>query len=183
MGDIFFTADTHFGHRNIITYANRPFASVEDMDEALVERWNERVRPDDRVYFLGDFSLRRGPVTGEILERLNGEIHVVWGNHDRPAYAIRERFASFHDYLQVRVGGQLIVCFHYAMRIWNQAHRGAWHLYGHSHGSLPDDPRARSMDVGVDCNDYYPFSFDEVAAHMEKKDYRPVDHHTPGRPD
>lgn len=181
MCNAWFTSDTHFGHRNIITYANRPFASVEEMDEALVDRWNERVRPGDLVYFLGDFTMRRAVVAREILSRLHGEIHAVRGNHDRSACAIRDRFASFQDYLQVTVGGQVIVCFHYAMRIWDKAHRGAWHLYGHSHGSLPDDPHARSMDVGVDCNDYYPFSFDEIARHMEKKDYRPVDHHTPWR--
>jgi calcineurin-like phosphoesterase family protein len=182
MGDVFFTADTHFGHRNIIAYANRPFACVEEMDEVLIQRWNERVRPGDRVYHLGDFSVCRGPKTGEILTRLNGEIHLVWGNHDRPAYAIRERFASYHDYLQITVCEQFIVCFHYAMRVWNKSHKGSWHLYGHSHGSLAEDPHARSMDVGVDCNDFYPFSFDEVADHMKGKEYRPVDHHTPGGP-
>ena len=126
MGEVFFTADTHFGHRNIIAYANRPFASVEEMDEVLIERWNERVRPHDVVYHLGDFSLTRGPRTGEILGRLHGEIHIVWGNHDRPAYAIRERFASCHDYLQITVEGQFIVCFHYALRVWNKSHRGSW---------------------------------------------------------
>ena len=182
MGEIWFTADTHFGHGNIIRYANRPFASVEEMDEALIERWNERVRPRDTVYFLGDLSLHRRARTEEIVDRLRGQIHVIRGNHDRPAYAIRERFTSFQDYLQVRVGDRFIVLFHYALRIWDKAHRGAWHLHGHSHGSLPDDPHARSMDVGVDCNDYYPFSFDDVAARMEAKDYRPVDHHTPWRP-
>ena len=179
MGEVFFTADTHFGHRNIIAYANRPFASVEEMDEVLIERWNERVRPHDVVYHLGDFSLTRGPRTGEILRQLNGEIHIVWGNHDRAAYAIRERFASCHDYLQITVEGQFVVCFHYALRVWNKSHRGSWQLYGHSHGTLPDDPHARSMDVGVDCNDFYPFSYDEVAQHMTTKEYRPVDCHTP----
>src|SRR3954447_14711520 len=169
MGDVFFTADTHFGHRNIIAYASRPFVCVEEMDEIMVQRWNERVRPGDRVYHLGDFSVCRGPKTGEILERLNGEIHLVWGNHDRPAYAIRERFASYHDYLQITVCEQFIVCFHYAMRVWNKSHKGSWHLYGHSHGSLPDDPHALSMDVGVDCNNFYPFSFEEVAFRMKDK--------------
>ena len=67
MGEMFFTADTHFGHRNIIAYANRPFASVEEMDEVLIERWNERIRPHDVVYHLGDFSLTRGPRTAETL--------------------------------------------------------------------------------------------------------------------
>jgi calcineurin-like phosphoesterase family protein len=179
MGEAFFTADTHFGHRAILSCTHRPFASVEEMDETLIERWNERVRPGDRVYHLGDFSVCRGLKTGEILDRLQGEIHLVWGNHDRPAYAIRERFASCHDYLQLTVARQFIVCFHYAMRVWNKSHRGAWHLYGHSHGTLPDDPHALSMDVGVDCNDFYPFTFDEVAQRIRPKDYRPVDHHTP----
>ena len=180
MAEAFFTADTHFGQRSIIDVANRPFGSVEEMDEALIERWNDRVRPGDRVYHLGDFAVCRGPKTGEILGRLNGEIHLVWGNHDRPAYAIRDRFASCHDYLQVTVEGQFIVCFHYAMRIWNKSHLGSWHLYGHSHGTLPDDPHSLSMDVGVDGNDFHPYSFEEVAQHMRTKHYRSVGCHVPG---
>src|SRR5687767_7599784 len=106
------------------------------MDEVLIQRWNDRVRPGDRVYHLGNFSVCRGPRTGEILDRLNGEIHLVWGNQDRPAYAIRDRFTSCHDYLQITAGEQFIVCFHY------EAHLGSWHLYGHSHGPLPDDLHA-----------------------------------------
>ena len=179
MGEAFFTADTHFGHRAILVSARRPFARGEEMDEALIERWNERVRPGDRAYHLGDFAVCRGPKTGEILDRLHGEIHLVWGNHDRPAYAVRDRLASYHDYLQVTVEGQFLVLFHYALRIWNKAEAGSWHLYGHSHGTLADDPNARSMDVGVDCNDFRPFSFEEIAQHMHSKHYRPVDCHVP----
>lgn len=179
MSNVFFTADTHFGQRSIIDFANRPFGSVEEMDEVLIQRWNDCVQPRDCVYHLGDFAVCRGPRTGEILDRLNGEIHLVWGNHDRPAYAIRDRFASCHDYLQVTVEGQFLILFHYALRIWNKAEVGSWHLYGHSHGSLPDDPHARSMDVGVDGNNFYPFSFEEVAQHMRTKHYRPVVGQTP----
>ncbi len=70
---IFFTADTHFGHTNIIKYDNRPFASAAEMNEALVANWNCKVSPTDTVYHLGDVSILRPERTHEILERLNGK--------------------------------------------------------------------------------------------------------------
>jgi hypothetical protein len=100
----------------------------------------------------------------------------------------------------VEVNGQPIWLSHYAHRVWLRAHYGAWHLYGHSHHSLPDDPHARSLDVGVDATatrlgrpdlygtgtipseglrpeDYRPIHFDEIAELMRRKTVRPVEHH------
>jgi calcineurin-like phosphoesterase family protein len=76
-----FTSDHHFGHKNIIEYCNRPFDSVEEMNEALVASWNRSVRPDDTVYYLGDFSLKRH-VMEQYVQRLNGCKILIAGNHD-----------------------------------------------------------------------------------------------------
>ena len=94
----FFTSDTHFGHQNIIKYANRPFASVSHMNEALIANWNAVVGMDDEVYHLGDVAL--GPWTewDKILTRLNGYKILVVGNHDRifkgEKPKMQERFAD-----------------------------------------------------------------------------------------
>jgi len=72
---------------------------------------------------------------------------------------------------------QKVVLFHYAMVVWNACHYGSWQLYGHSHGTLTDNPNTRAFDVGVDCNNYRPISFEEVAQRMEKYKHAPVDHH------
>jgi len=78
--NIFFTSDTHFGHKNILKYCNRPFVNVEEMDEVMIERWNGRIGKNDSVYHLGDFSFSSNPKT--YFERLNGKKILIIGNHD-----------------------------------------------------------------------------------------------------
>ncbi|MFK5004710.1 hypothetical protein ACI4AP_29375, partial [Klebsiella pneumoniae] len=73
---------------------------------------------------------------------------------------------------------QRIVLCHYAMEVWNKSHHQAWHLYGHSHGSLPDNPNAKKFDVGVDCHNYTPLSYQDVKNIMARKNFKPFDHHT-----
>jgi calcineurin-like phosphoesterase family protein len=79
--------------------------------------------------------------------------------------------------LEIAVEGQDITLCHYALRVFNKSHHGSWHLYGHSHGTLPDDPNSLSFDVGVDCHNYFPISLDQVKKIMSKKTWKPIDHH------
>jgi calcineurin-like phosphoesterase family protein len=184
---IWFTSDTHFGHKNIIRYADRPFKSVEQMDAMLIKNWNEVVDYDDDVYHLGDFSLTTPERTLRILEQLNGNIHLIKGNHEKSVLQksyTKEKFVWIKDYFELKVNdtdapGNLrtIVLLHYAMKVWNKSHHGAFHLYGHSHGSLPDDPKSLSFDVGVDSHNYRPISYEEVKRIMSKKTWKPIDHH------
>lgn len=169
----FFTADTHFGHNGIRKFCNRPFSSFENMDKTLIQNWNAVVGPEDTVYHLGDFSFRAERDVSSYLERLNGEVHLIIGNHDDPDLRKDPApFASVNDLLTVKVNGKKITLCHYAMRVWPNSHRGTWHLYGHSHGTLPDDATSRSFDIGVDCHNYKPLSFEEVEALIEKKDWK-----------
>lgn len=174
--NVLFTADTHFGHANIIKYSKRPFRDVHEMDNMLIHNWNAVVGQDDVVYHLGDFSLGSKPVR-YYRDRLNGKIHLIVGNHENKALDDPEAFASVRDYGEINVGGQRIVLLHYGMRVWNKSHHGSWHLYGHSHGSLPDDPNALSCDVGVDCWNYTPVAMHQLKALMAKKTWKPIDHH------
>jgi calcineurin-like phosphoesterase family protein len=186
---IFFTADHHFGHRAIIDYAGRPFESVEVMDETLIGTWNARVGPKDEVYHLGDVSLCRTARTKEILSRLNGRIYLIRGNHDKSLKgAVLDRFVWVKNYHElsyegagIRVKGAhatKIVLSHYAFRVWNKSHFGSWNLYGHSHGSLPELPDTRQLDVGVDTrDDYAPYSLEEVEAILSKRRFKGVDRH------
>ena len=175
---LFFTADTHFDHTNIIRYSNRPFADVKDMNEALIRNWNSKISANDDVYHLGDFCFSsRG---NQFLSRLNGRKHLILGNHDKQVN-ISHGWESIQPYKEIycHVGGkkQMIVLCHYAMRVWNKRHHNSWMLYGHSHGSLPDDPNALSFDIGVDCHNYMPLDVAEVERIMRKKNSVPVDHH------
>jgi calcineurin-like phosphoesterase family protein len=182
-----FTSDTHFFHKNICKYANRPFANIYEMNEVLIKNWNEKIQDDDIVFFLGDFAFANGAQIKDLFFKLKGKISVIWGNHDQSLKQflkgiknypeLWKRIEILGDYAEITVNNQDITLCHYAMRTFNGSHRGSWQLYGHSHASLPDDPHSLSIDVGVDCNNYYPFSFEQIKEIMSKKLWQPVDHH------
>jgi calcineurin-like phosphoesterase family protein len=172
---IYFTSDTHFGHANIIKYANRPFSNCQEMDDVMIRRWNSVVKPGDTVYHLGDFSMGKLPADDYVKE-LHGVIHLIIGNHETKALKSK-LIQSISPLLEIDVGAQRFVLCHYAMRVWNKSHHGSWHLYGHSHGTLPDDAHSNSFDIGVDCWNFYPVSVDQIRNRMSKKRYQPVDHH------
>ncbi len=181
MSTVHFTSDLHFYHANIIKYSNRPFSSVEDMNESLVENWNKQVRPQDAVYSLGDFGFSGIDNLIEILKRLNGTHHMVLGNHDKQISANRVRLLSeglvkeIRDAKEITFAKQKISMHHYAGRTWNGSHYGSWMLFGHTHGTMP--PLGKSVDVGADSPfitgkaEYRPFSFDELKQFM---DTRPI---------
>lgn len=173
----FFTSDTHFGHKNIILYCNRPFSSVEEMDEQLIANWNSKVGIKDTVYHLGDFAFYQQDKILEILNRLNGYINIVPGNHDKNLLKALKTTSGmkvnildslYSETFVVEDERIPFVMCHYAMKVWDKAHYGAIHLYGHSHGSLKED-NSLSMDVGVDTNSYTPYSIDEILVRMYKK--------------
>lgn len=160
---IFFTSDTHFGHQAILDLCGRPFDNVDDMDAGLIETWNATVTPGDTVYHLGDFCFRASKGPGYYRQQLNGEVHLLVGNHDQatvPAHA--DLFASVSDIKEIRVEKQKIVLCHYPMREWPGAFNAAWHLFGHVHAGYVDAPWGHSMDVGVDAVGYRPIAFSEI---------------------
>jgi calcineurin-like phosphoesterase family protein len=162
---IYYTSDTHFRHRHILQFDKRPFASMEEMEEAIIKRWNGRVRPTDTVYHLGDFVWGRDVVASEILARLNGQKHLIWGNHDHSTVKRMTEWTSSQPYLEIRDGTDFVVLSHYAHRVWNKGHYSSFHLYGHSHGSLP--PQGRSHDVGTNVWDYRPVTLAEVKERLD----------------
>lgn len=169
----FFTSDIHFDHVNIIAYCNRPYNSIEDMNEDIVNRWNARVPKDGTVFVLGDVSFAKDhDKTRFYLSRLNGTKHLIRGNHDYhvPNEAWEIDFVSVQDLHEIQVGkSKKIVMCHYPMESWNGSHRGSWHLYGHMHGSKPDPVDSLKIDVGVDTNGMNPYTWDEVVAKMAVK--------------
>lgn len=166
----FFSSDLHVGHRNVIKHCNRPFSTVEEMDEYIIVNWNKKIAPEDTVYILGDLSMHKHEHARKIISQLNGQLHLIRGNHDKGVEnRIRDLFVSVSDYKEVKVpdkdghgGKQKIILSHYAFRVWNSQFRGSWHLYGHSHGSLPQRYNY-SMDVGIDTHpQYVPYSYQEI---------------------
>lgn len=150
---VFFTADTHFGDHRTLNIHRRPFASVAEMDAAIVAGWNAVIGPDDIVWHLGDVARRSADVAG-LLARLHGTKHLVRGNNDPPGTAEAEGWASVQDYAELTLDGTSLVLCHYPFRRWNGQHRRAINLHGHSHGRLK--PMLRQFDVGVDPRGFRP---------------------------
>lgn len=185
-----FISDTHFGHRSIIEYSERPFASAEEMDEALIANWNDQVGPKDIVYHLGDWCLGHTPEElVEIVRRLNGRIITVLGNHDERTIAKKPHL--FDGLLEIHLGllekkvqGQRIIMSHYPLVSWHNNHHGSWMLHGHQHGN-GGAPIGKRLDIGVDSPwvtgkaEYRPFSFAEIRARMDTLEFVQVDHHRP----
>ena len=156
---IWFSADLHFGHTNILKFCpkTRPFVNVSEMNIKMVNDWNTLVHPDDIVYVLGDVRF-----TKERLERrLNGEKHLILGNHDQTIIA--SDWDSVQDYKQLCIEGKHVVLFHYPIHTWFRQQYGAIHLHGHTHGgqhNRPDTPNR--LDVGYDATGKVVVSWDEV---------------------
>lgn len=158
MPETWFTSDTHFAHRNIIEFCGRPFASVDEMDRAMVERWNARVQPGDTVYHLGDFAFGPYENIGKFRARLNGEINLILGNHDRS----RQRMVA---------AGFQAVCHDMALIIYGVAlflsHKPTptrsgfdFHLHGHVHEKYAR--KGNAINVGVDVRGFAPATLQEL---------------------
>jgi calcineurin-like phosphoesterase family protein len=160
---VFFTADTHFGHAGARTLYRRPFATTAAMDAALEANWNATVGVDDTVWHLGDFALRMTPdAIAALLQRLNGQKHLVTGNNDPPAVTTLPAWRSVQTYAELELDGIRLVLCHYAFRTWNGMAKGALNLHGHSHGRLK--PLPRQVDVGVDAWDFRPTTLAAIRA-------------------
>lgn len=158
-----FSADSHYHHANIIKYCNRPFKDVAEMNETMISNWNKVVENSDIVYHLGDFSFSKH--VEELSKRLNGQIILIKGNHDK-LKKWPSKFVWVGDIKFIKIDNIDITLCHYSMRVWKASHFGAYMLFGHSHGTLKNIT-GRTMDVGVDCHNFTPISFEKVREILE----------------
>lgn len=177
MSKIFFSSDLHFQHDRILTWRTQ-FTSTEEHDETIIERWNVEVQPQDRVYLLGDVALGSAVTARTLLDRLNGQIFLIRGNHDRVAEhrLCRERFVWIRDLSRLKIDDQKIYMCHYPLLTWNCQHWGSYSLGGHGHRTTPDWPDCRRLDVGVDGNSFKPWAYEDIDQLLRNKPY-PRDHH------
>ena len=132
----FYIADTHFGHENILGLDNRPFKTIDEHDEALIEYWNDAVGYNDDVYILGDFCMYSTLKTQAILKRLNGRKHLIVGNHDGKSLKnpeTRNMFVEITPYKEITDGEHFVVLSHFPIPTFNKHYYGAYHFYGHVH--------------------------------------------------
>lgn len=175
----YFTSDYHLSHQNVIKYDNRPFKyAFGEMDEYIIDKQNKTVQKGDNFYFLGDFCFDL-KYTEMYLARLTGNLFFIKGNHDRrDTIKLYEKYGVYlGEQKGIKVNDQHIILNHYSMNVWNRSHHGSWHLFGHSHGSLPDNKYSLSIDVGCMLYDYTPLEFEEIKEIMSKKIFKPIDHY------
>jgi calcineurin-like phosphoesterase family protein len=206
----FFTSDQHWMHTNIIKYSQRPFEystnGCEQMDEQMIDNWNKVIPADGLVYHVGDIFLGDRKRARYIRSRLNGQIFLIKGNHEKTATAEPDLFAWIKDYYKLKVddpdadrGIQDVILFHYSLRVWDKSHHSSWAISGHSHNSLMETrynvaTGGLGVDVGVDSAAYYfgenslpenykPFSYQDIKKIMKWKaanaTSRFPDHHKP----
>lgn len=169
------TADQHFCHERIIELANRPFSSLQEMNETMINRWNWVVRSGDLVYHLGDFCLGNSVQAQEIFGQLSGQIHVLaypWHHdkrwlvesmHSKEGPVVLEPPMVVLRIPEIKLDNHAlrITLCHYPMARWEASHYGAWHFYGHAHETIPE-VRNKSINVGVDAWGFYPVSLEEL---------------------
>ena len=132
-----YIADWHFGHANCIHFDARPFKGVFEMNNELIRRWNEAVNPCDTVYVLGDMFWCNKTEAMEVLDKLNGTIILVKGNHDRCHDArFAKKFAKIDEYMEIDDNGRKVVLSHYPIPCYKNHFYGWYHLYGHVHTSF-----------------------------------------------
>lgn len=173
---VFFTSDFHANHANIIKFCDRPWLNKEEMTEALINNWNSVVSPDDIVFNLGDFVWSSSWNT--VLEKLNGHIYLIWGNHDHKDFkdAYLNHLKGVYDQLTLSIDDKIVYINHFPYLCFPKNH---YQLFGHVHLSQnknegEDFERCSHLlpnqyDVGVDLNDFKPISWKRI---WERLDYQ-----------
>lgn len=157
----YFTSDQHWGHATARSFYRRPFSSLVEMDQVMIDRWDAVVEPEDEVWHLGDFAVRQSAERVEcLLKQLNGRKHLVVGNNDNAAVRDCDGWQSIQQYAELVIDGVRLVLCHYPFRTWRDMGRGSINLHGHSHGRLK--PLPRQFDVGVDVWDFRPIRLSEI---------------------
>ena len=170
----YITGDQHFAHKNIIETCNRPFKDIDEMNETMVANWNSKVKEADLTYCLGDMVWQGDArEIREILDRLNGKIIYV-PSKERSHEAVlkyRDRFLEVDSLITIPFNNTFLTFCHYCLRTWPKSHYNSWHCYAHSHGRL--EPIGKSHDAGVDNNNFFPLSFEEIAKIMDGRPDNP----------
>ena len=201
MSNIWFTSDTHIGHKNIVRGTSewtgknrcRDFDTVEEHDETLVDNINSNVKENDILYHLGDWSFGGKEKIVEFRRKLYvKDIRLILGNHDHHIEKglYNDLFTSVDHYKRTTINKQMFIMCHFPMRVWDKANHGSIMLHGHCHGTLSgyrDEEQSfdnmkdifyKTMDVGIDTHpEFRPYHIDEILDIMRDRINLNVDHH------
>lgn len=170
---IFYIADTHFGHAGVLKMSNRPFASIEEHDQILIETWNSTVSDRDIVYIVGDFCYRSKESAEFYLKKLRGKKILIIGNHDlkylnKLGMCKDKYFEAIYQMTMIKDGDEHVVLCHYPLLEWSGYFRGWYHVHGHIHNNKTNPAvqflktQNRALNAGVDINNFRPVTLQEL---------------------
>lgn len=193
---IWFTSDPHYFHKNVIRLCKRPFNTLHEMHEHMIQEWNKRIHPSERVYVLGDFAFSGWTLTKQIVSRLNGYKILILGNHDLAAHKmLATGFQEVHENMYIEIGNKVKVYLsHYPfhpMIGYQKTNEGkvrqtypydkvdtrymhkrmvddgnTWLLHGHVHNAWTQN--GKQINVGVDVWDFKPVPHEKILQMIEK---------------
>lgn len=182
---IFFTSDPHYYHDNIIKYCNRPFKNAKEMNEKLIRNWNSVVPIDGHTIVGGDFAMTSNiELITNVISRLNGHIYLTFGNHDYQnrldRSVIASKFDKVSDVFDLTISDSELddgkinfFISHYPHLFWP---KHSINLHGHIHSGpkstakeVDVNKKAMRYDIGVDNNNYYPISYEDLKIKLTKK--------------
>ena len=162
----YYISDLHLFHNRILEKFNRPFSSVEEMHEMIINNWKNKVKADDTVYILGDVGMYHPKEIGNILNNLPGHKILITGNHDFKnihSGSDKKVFDKITSYLEIEDNGRNVILFHYPIEDWNGKYREYYHLHGHIHNNEESlSQKERRFNVSAEVVDYTPVSLDEL---------------------
>lgn len=167
---IYYVSDLHIGHNNAIRFDNRPFADINEMECEIISRWNKKVNSDDDVYILGDIFYHYKKDKAEFLQKLNGKLHLIVGNHDYEMLntgAALDCFETVDNLKRTIDDGRMVIVCHFPITSWNMKHHGAYHVYGHVHSKINEETlfmmkQERAFNAGCMINNYEPCTLEEL---------------------
>lgn len=130
-----YISDLHINHKNILSYDNRPFYNIEEMNNTIINNWNSVVSENDCVYILGDMFWDNNNAD-KILSQLKGHKYLIKGNHDRLNSSMEKHFIWIKDYAEIKDNNRSVILCHYPIPCFNKQYYGNYHLYGHVHDSF-----------------------------------------------
>lgn len=167
----FYISDLHFSHKNIISMDNRPFFTVSEMNDTLINNWNSVVGNNDDVYILGDMFWNNNDIP-DILPKLKGKLYLIKGNHDRPNTVMTKRFVCIKEYAEIEDSGRHVVLCHYPIPCYKNHFYGWYHLYGHVHTSFEHNMMLHIKDEMTALYDK-PCQMFNVGCMLPYMDYKP----------
>lgn len=171
-----YISDLHLGHEHVIGFDKRPFANAEEMDQCLMEYWNQRVQKKDEVYIIGDFCFRSNKDPVWYLQRLKGKKYLVVGNHDEKTLkypGALDYFEKVEKIMRVNDDGRHLCLCHFPICEWNGYYRENYHIYGHIHNRLSDTclimrNRRNAYNAAACINNYVPSTLEEIIANNQR---------------